>query len=218
MTDNVSPLDAAKTALENLMVAVTGCETRIEEGKAKVKAIAAEIKTANVEAKKEEATDETKAHAAQLVTDQASVKTELDNDKAQIKDLKKQVTAAKKAVTAEERAATKAEKVAEKEAAKAEKAAAREASKMPEQNGVRRPRVNTTCAKVWDHADNLSRSFGQPTPIKDLLEACRAEGINDSTIKTQYSRWRSFNGVAGRVTRNVPEVAKEDGSAEAPAE
>ena len=30
------------------------------------------------------------------------------------------------------------------------------------------------------------------------------QGLNDSTIRTQYARWRAFHGITGRVTIPTP--------------
>ena len=103
------------------------------------------------------------------------------------------------------REAKKAEEKAAKEAAKAEKDAANASVKMPEQNGIRRPKPETETGKVWGLADSISASLGQPTPIANLLKAGQEQGLNDSTIRTQYARWRAFHGITGRVA--LPVVA-----------
>ena len=75
---------------------------------------------------------------------------------------------------------------------------------MPEQNGIRRPKPETETGKVWALADSISASLGQPTPIAILLTQGQAAGLNDSTIRTQYARWRAFHGITGRVTIPTP--------------
>ena len=117
---------------------------------------------------------------------------------AAAKEAKEKAAAAKEADKAEREAKKLAEKEA-KDAAKAEKAAAKEANKMPEQNGIRRPKPNTETGKVWALADSISANLGQPTPIANLLADGQAQGLNDSTIRTQYNRWRVFHGITGRV-------------------
>lgn len=113
----------------------------------------------------------------------------------------------KDAEKAEREAKKEADKAA-KEAAKAEKLAAKEANKMPEQNGVRRPKPETETGKVWGLADAISSSLGQPTPIANLLKDGQAQGLNDSTIRTQYARWRAFHGITGRVSLPVAPAAE----------
>ena len=132
-------------------------------------------------------------------------------DKGAIKALKAKIktanTALKRAVTAVAKEEARIEREAEKEAkaeaaeeAKKAKAAEREASRMPEQNGIRRPKPATKCGQVWQLADELSAKFGQPTPVKDLLVAVVAAGLNEGNAKAEYARWRKFNGVTGRVS------------------
>lgn len=133
--------------------------------------------------------------AAEAAAKKAAEKAEKDAKKAAEKLAKEE---AKKAAAAEKEAKKLAEKEA-KDAAKAEKAAAKEANKMPEQNGIRRPKPNTETGKVWALADSISANLGQPTPIANLLAAGQAQGLNDSTIRTQYARWRVFHGITGRV-------------------
>lgn len=99
--------------------------------------------------------------------------------------------------------AAKADLKAKREADKAAKLAAKpqKAAKLeqPKQNDVVRPKSGTACAKLWDIFDSLSANSGAPTPIAAALELARSQGINDSTTRTQYARWRKFNGVSGRI-------------------
>ncbi len=142
---------------------------------------------------------------ARKAAEKAEAKAKADADKAAAK-------AAKEA----EKAAAKAKKDAEakaKEDAKAAQKAAKEATKMPEQNGVRRPKPDGACGKVWALADSLSASLGQPVPIAALSQAASAQGINDSTIRTQYALWRKFHGVSRRATLPPPAVHAADGQA-----
>ena len=140
------------------------------------------------------------AAAKAAAADKAAAKAEKDAKKAQEAADK----AAKKAAEKADKEAKKlADKVA-KEKAKAEKAEAKKANQMPEQNGVRRPKDGTETGKVWKLADELSAQFGQPTPIANLLDVGQKQGLNDSTIRTQYARWRTFHGIAGRVALPTP--------------
>lgn len=144
------------------------------------------------------------AEKAAKAAEKAAKKAEADAKKLEEAAAKKAAKDAEKLAKAEKAAVDKAAK----EAAKAEKAAARAATRMPEQNGVRRPKTGTETGKVWDLADNLSAQFGQPTPIANLLEVGQAQGLNDSTIRTQYARWRTFHGIAGRVSLPTPAHAQ----------
>jgi hypothetical protein len=137
------------------------------------------------------------------------------------KAAKAAASAEKKANEASAKAAAKATKEAEKAAAKATKeaeakskaeakaaaAAAKETTKMPEQNGVRRPKAGGACGNVWALADSLSASLGQPVPIATLSARATAQGINDSTIRTQYALWRKFHGITGRIALPVASPA-----------
>ena len=116
------------------------------------------------------------------------------------KEAKADEAKAKKEADKAAKEAKKAAEKAAKEAAKAEKAAV---AKMPEQNGIRRPKPDTETGKVWGLADSISASLGQPTPIANLLAAGQAQGLNDSTIRTQYARWRAFHGITGRLALPV---------------
>lgn len=102
---------------------------------------------------------------------------------------------AAKAQRAAEREAAKAAKLAEKEAAKA----AKEAARMPEQNGVRRPKPNGLCGRAWAIFDDLSAKHGAPAAIAPSLEIAKAEGLNESNVRAEYARWRKFHGITGRI-------------------
>jgi hypothetical protein len=62
-------------------------------------------------------------------------------------------------------------------------------------NGITRPAAGTKTGRVWDIADELSNSAGQPVARKLVMDKATAEGINEATIATQYSRWRGYNGL-----------------------
>lgn len=69
-----------------------------------------------------------------------------------------------------------------------------------QRNGITRPGANTTCGKIWAACDAISLSQGgAPATIAALTAHSSTHGINGHTIKTQYSRWRHYNGVAGRL-------------------
>lgn len=140
------------------------------------------------------------ANKAQAKAEKAAAKQAENDAKAQAKADEK----AEKARLKEEAAATAKQEREAKAAAKkqeaADKKAAKEAARMPEQNGVRRPKPDGLCGRAWALADKLSGELGQPTPIANLLEAARAEGLSEGNVKTEYARWRKFNGVTGRVS------------------
>ena len=164
-----------------------------------------------------EAAANAKAAAAQATKDaEKAAKAKEKADKAAAAKIEKETKAAaakaKKEADKVEREAKKLADKAAKDADKAAKDAAKVAAKMPEQNGIRRPKDNTETGKVWGLADAISASLGQPTPIANLLKAGQEQGLNDSTIRTQYARWRAFHGITGRVSLPVavpvvPEVA-----------
>lgn len=108
--------------------------------------------------------------------------------------------AAKEAAKAEAKAKKEADKLAKLEAAKA----AKEANKMPEQNGIRRPKPDGLCGQAWDIFDKVSAKNGQPASIKESMEISRAKGLNDANVRAEYARWRKFNGVSGRVEPPKP--------------
>lgn len=134
---------------------------------------------------------------------------------AQAKALKEQEKADKKAKKDAETAAKAAEKEAEKAAKEAEKAAkeAAKGEKLPEQNGIRRPAPETACGKAWGIMDSISAATQAPASIKAVLEQGTAQGLNEATLKTQYARWRKFNGVTGYVVD--PRVQAEKDAKEA---
>lgn len=77
-------------------------------------------------------------------------------------------------------------------------------------NDVTRPKAGTKTGFVWETADRLSNELGAPVPRKDVMEVCEAQGMNKSTVATQYARWRKYNGLVG----SLPKVVVEEASAE----
>lgn len=204
-----------------------------------------EVNKANLEALNEAAVeaeanlDNAKAELERLEkpaegeVDKEAVKTAKANVRTLTKAHKDAVKAVEKETKAVERAEAKAAKEAEKaerakarEEAKAKreeekkrKAAEREANRMPEQNGIRRPKPQTLCGKVWTIADEVSAELGQPAPVSIVLERGEAQGLNTGNIKTEYARWRKFNGVTGRVVapKTEEQIAAEKAAEEAKA-
>lgn len=67
-------------------------------------------------------------------------------------------------------------------------------------NGITRPAAGTETGKVWDTADAISaQQAGHPAQIAQMKAHPAMKGMNDHTLKTQYARWRSYNGVKGRL-------------------
>jgi hypothetical protein len=163
---------------------------QIAEQKAAAKA-AADAARAEAKAKKEQAAAEAKA-----ARDAAKAEAKAKAD--QVKAEKKAADEAAKKARAEERAKKAAEKAAEA-GVKKEKVV------MPSQNGITRPKPETKCARIWQLADEISTELKQPTPISYLEKRAKEEGFNEATIRTQYARWKTFNGVFGPVAK--PAVA-----------
>lgn len=141
------------------------------------------------------------AAAAQKAADKAAA--------AAAKAAEKEAAAAKKAADKAAADAAKAEAKKLKEEAAAQKAAEKAAKAKPQQpqnNGVTRPRPETACGKVWALADSLSAQLKQPVPISILAKATAAVNLNDATTRTQYARWKTYNGVTGIVPK--PAVAE----------
>ena len=161
--------------------------------------------------------------AEQIAAEKAAAKATADAAKAEAKRVADEAKAAAKAIADEAKAKAKAEKEAAKKAAdeakaaaaakkaeeKAAAAAAAAATKtkvvLPQQNGVTRPRPDGACGKVWALADSESARLGQPVPISTLIVATQIAGLNDATTRTQYARWKTFNGVFGNVPK-LPEA------------
>ena len=145
---------------------------------------------------------------------------------AKKKEEKDAAKAARDAKKAEEKAEKDAKKEADKAAKEAEKAAkaqekidaaaaakaAKEANKMPENNGVRRPKPETLCGQAWAVFDEVSAKNGAPASIKESLEIAKARGLNEGNVRVEYARWRKFFGITGRVA--APGEAKTEGAAE----
>lgn len=122
------------------------------------------------------------------------------------KDAEKAAAKAAKEAEKEAKALALANAKAAKEAEKAAKQAAKQTEKQPEQNGIVRPKPNTACGKAWAIMDSLSMKAGSATPIAPVLEVAKTEGLNEGNVKCEYSRWRKFHGVTGRIVAPKPHV------------
>lgn len=68
-------------------------------------------------------------------------------------------------------------------------------------NDTTRPAAETLCGKIWAAADELSKLSGTVATIAALKMHADTQGVNEHTIKTQYARWRKFNGIEGRLPK-----------------
>jgi len=166
--------------------------------------------TESTEKTEAELAAEKAAAAARRAEEKAAAKAARDAAKAEEKAAKAAAKEAEKAARAAARAEAKAKKEAEKEAAKA----AKEAIRMPESNGVRRPKPETLCGQAWAIFDEVSAKNGSPASIKESLEIARARGLNEGNVRVEYARWRKFYGITGRIQAPSAEVAETEGSAE----
>ena len=67
----------------------------------------------------------------------------------------------------------------------------------PEQNGLKRPSKGSICAIIWDTCDRITSEQGSHCTSAELFNAL--QGYNECTLRTQYARWRQFNGITGRL-------------------
>lgn len=66
------------------------------------------------------------------------------------------------------------------------------------QNGFTEPREGTLTRKVWDAATRISEEHNRPAMMDEVIKAC-GNSPKLSTIQTQYSRWKSFHGLEGKL-------------------
>lgn len=64
---------------------------------------------------------------------------------------------------------------------------------LEERNGIKRPKEGGLCAKAWSIFDGY-----EELQNKHLAAISESSGINPATVRTQYARWRQFNGLTGR--------------------
>jgi hypothetical protein len=87
-----------------------------------------------------------------------------------------------------------------------------------QRNGITRPADSSITGKVWAAADAISvAQNGTPATISAVKAHDLTKGINDHTVKTQYARWRAYNGIKGRLQVVKPStgsgvVAQHDGN------
>lgn len=68
----------------------------------------------------------------------------------------------------------------------------------PEQNGMKYPSAGTKTRVIWDLCDAMTKELGRPLKISELRERV-AQGTNENMMKSQYSYWRKFHNITGRV-------------------
>lgn len=80
----------------------------------------------------------------------------------------------------------------------------RGSASLPQQHGVTRPGPGTVTGRVWSIADDLLAALGRPPARREVIAKGTAEGINRATLSTQYAHWKTFNGIAGKVSGPSP--------------
>lgn len=138
----------------------------------------------------------------------ADAKAAADKVKADAKAAKQAASDAAAKLAADAKAKKDVDKAAA-EQAKVDAKAAKEAAKQPEQNGVRRPKAEGLCGQAWTLFDSMSRGLGRPVPIADVLAEGGKQKLNPGNMRTEYARWKKFNGISGQVAKTVvtPPVA-----------
>lgn len=181
-------------------------QAAIEAANAKAAAAEAAAQAkAEAKAKAEAARAEAKAARDAAAAQAKAAKEAAKAEAAKLKEAAKEEAKAKKEAEAAAKAEAKRKAAEEKAALKAAQASEKVKVVMPSQNGITRPRPEGSCGKVWAIADQISSQLGQPVPISMLAPACAQAGLNDATTRTQYARWKQFNGVFGPVAK--PAVA-----------
>jgi len=62
-----------------------------------------------------------------------------------------------------------------------------------EQNGIKRPKTGSITAAAWASYDQMKVDG---TDFKVVFDRLKESGMNPSTIRTQYSHWKKFNGIS----------------------
>lgn len=192
-------LAAAQTTLSNAQAAVQSATQAETDAKARQAAAETSLKGAEGDAKT----------AATAVVKQA---------KAEVTAATKALKTAKSDVSKAEKVVAKAQKAATTESAKLAKQATADAAKVkqPEQNGITRPKGDSQTGKAWAIFDSVSQRNNAPASIGETLPLAKAAGINEATVRTQYARWRKFNGVSGRIAAPTPPAPPAPPAAAAP--
>lgn len=209
--DQKAQADANKLAEVTAAVSAefTTLQGHVDAGKASLTSLVAESTVEQVNTAGEQAGASLKSARESLKVIKAQVKKvkepgELSVAVTTAEDLVNGLDEALKGVKGKVSAAKKAQKEAEAAEKKRLKAEEKAANAMPKQNDITRPRPDTACGNAWELMDQLSAKLGQPVPISILLQAAEQKGLNYDTVKTQYARWKKFNGIEGRVAVPLP--------------
>jgi len=157
-----------------------------------------------------EAAAATKAAADAAAAAKAAAADAKAKEKAAAADAKAKEKAAAKAKAEQDKADKKTKAAADKAAAKK----AKEDARMPEQNGIRRPRPEGKCGQAWAIMDRMSAKLGSAVAIADLMVETTAAGMNPNMVRSNYATWRKFNKVEGRV-KSQAEITHEKALADA---
>ena len=65
----------------------------------------------------------------------------------------------------------------------------------PEQNGVKRPKEGTICARIWAYCEEQMALGVRPEAKAVRAALCT---LDATTCTVQYYRWRTFSGIRGR--------------------
>lgn len=88
-------------------------------------------------------------------------------------------------------------------------------------NGVTMPRAGSKTRAVWDTATKISEKENRPATREEVLSACMENGIAKATAATQYSHWKKYYGLTGRIVdpnraaKVTPPPAKRDAKKDA---
>lgn len=64
------------------------------------------------------------------------------------------------------------------------------------ENGVVHPAENTDCGTIWKVCDQLNNTKAGAV-LGKVVDRCVKKGINETTARVQFYRWRKFNGIEG---------------------
>nr|WP_316627258.1 hypothetical protein [uncultured Brevundimonas sp.] len=70
-------------------------------------------------------------------------------------------------------------------------------STQPTQHGVQRPRPETLCGRAWALLDRLAADADSPVTVAAALAAAEPLGLNANNVRTEFYRWRTYNGLGG---------------------
>lgn len=62
-------------------------------------------------------------------------------------------------------------------------------------NGVTRPSADSVTGSIWVAADNISAKKESPAARAEVFEALKPLNLNESTVATQYGKWRRYYGL-----------------------